>query len=329
MTSKSDEAREPRRVELPTQQHTSGQKSQEIWAQIRKAMDGAVRLKIPARQIRATRAQPRKYFDFEGSSRIGESMGVTGQLEDLIVRKIRLDERGRKYELISGERRLRDERKAGGELWALVIEADTPTAFVIASIVNSHRRSLSIMERVNIVCFLHEDLRQTYDMIGTVVLDMHRSEVEKYYALRNINEELARKLQLHVVGGNLLSLDVLVTVARRENDTEREKWARIAVEKEIKRGSELMDRVRASGKRKPRDHNPEYGSPSEIRRAVQLSTNLLLTARRLRKVLEGLPRREPLPADHPFSQVDKNLEGAEGTIAASRKLIPVLIQRRK
>ena len=65
---------------------------------------GAVLL-IPVDKIRTNPNQPRKYFDPDELSSLGESIRRNGILQPLSVRAE--DENG-KYELIAGERRLRN-----------------------------------------------------------------------------------------------------------------------------------------------------------------------------------------------------------------------------
>lgn len=104
---------------------------------------GAVLL-IPVDKIRTNPNQPRKYFDPDELSSLGESIRRNGILQPLSVRAE--DENG-KYELIAGERRLRAAAESGFDrVPCIVINADSTQAAVYSVIENLQRRDLNFFE---------------------------------------------------------------------------------------------------------------------------------------------------------------------------------------
>lgn len=104
---------------------------------------GAVLL-IPVDKIRTNPNQPRKYFDPDELSSLGESIRRNGILQPLSVRAE--DENG-KYELIAGERRLRAATESGFDrVPCIVINADSTQAAVYSVIENLQRRDLNFFE---------------------------------------------------------------------------------------------------------------------------------------------------------------------------------------
>ena len=98
---------------------------------------GAVLL-IPVDKIRTNPNQPRKYFDPDELSSLGESIRRNGILQPLSVRA---EDGDGKYELIAGERRLRAAAESGFDrVPCIVINADSTQAAVYSVIENLQRR---------------------------------------------------------------------------------------------------------------------------------------------------------------------------------------------
>ena len=104
---------------------------------------GAVLL-IPVDKIRTNPNQPRKYFDPDELSSLGESIRRNGILQPLSVRA---EDGDGKYELIAGERRLRAAAESGFDrVPCIVINADSTQAAVYSVIENLQRRDLNFFE---------------------------------------------------------------------------------------------------------------------------------------------------------------------------------------
>lgn len=100
-------------------------------------------LLLPARLIQPNPHQPRKNFNWDDLEGLAESIHYNGLIQPITVRK---KENG-KYELISGERRLRACKMAGLSLIpSIVIEADDDKSAVLAIVENLQREDLHFFE---------------------------------------------------------------------------------------------------------------------------------------------------------------------------------------
>lgn len=99
--------------------------------------------KISVEQIDANPHQPRTDFDEDEIARLAESIEEHGLLQPIVVRAI-----GDRFQLISGERRLRAALKAGwSEVAAHVIDADDRRVAELAIVENLQRKDLSPLEK--------------------------------------------------------------------------------------------------------------------------------------------------------------------------------------
>lgn len=97
---------------------------------------------LPAEEIVPNPAQPRQEFEPEALRELSDSISRYGVLQPLTVRL-----RGRQYELVAGERRLRAARMAGLEqVPCILLEVDGDEAALIALVENLHRRDLDFIE---------------------------------------------------------------------------------------------------------------------------------------------------------------------------------------
>ena len=104
--------------------------------------DGSL-LKLNVYQIEANPFQPRRDFDPAEIAGLAQSIQEHGLLQPIVVRKL-----GERYQLISGERRLRAAIKAGwSELPAQVREADDRQVAELAIVENLQRKDLNALEK--------------------------------------------------------------------------------------------------------------------------------------------------------------------------------------
>lgn len=100
-------------------------------------------LEIPVTQIRANPFQPRKEFDDLKLQELSDSIRQHGLIQPITVRHIG----ERRYELISGERRLRASRMAGVDsVPAYIREVNDEQSLVFALIENVQREELNPIE---------------------------------------------------------------------------------------------------------------------------------------------------------------------------------------
>lgn len=100
-------------------------------------------LDVPVNHIRANPYQPRTEFDEERLKELAESIKQHGLIQPLTVRYLG----EKRFELISGERRLRAAKLAGmDEIPAYIREADDEQSMAFALIENIQREDLSALE---------------------------------------------------------------------------------------------------------------------------------------------------------------------------------------
>ena len=100
-------------------------------------------LLLPVGEIAPNPAQPRMEFDEAALQGLAESIRENGVLQPVLVRKI--DEH--RYELISGERRLRASKAAGKEtIPAVIMDTSSQQSAVFAILENIQRRDLNLFE---------------------------------------------------------------------------------------------------------------------------------------------------------------------------------------
>lgn len=113
-------------------------------------------LHIPVDDIRANPHQPRKEFDEEKLDELADSIKEHGIIQPLTVRYIG----ERKFELISGERRLKASKLAGlKEIAAYVRKADDEQSMAFALIENIQREDLNALE----VALAYQRLLEEFD----------------------------------------------------------------------------------------------------------------------------------------------------------------------
>ncbi len=98
--------------------------------------------KISINDIEPNRGQPRTHFDEESLEELADSIKQYGIIEPLVVQK-----KGKRYEIIAGERRFRAARKAGlKEVPVVIREFADEDVFVIALLENIQRKDLNPIE---------------------------------------------------------------------------------------------------------------------------------------------------------------------------------------
>ena len=97
---------------------------------------------VPVEEIVPGPLQPRQHFSREGLEELRDSIAQHGVLQPLTVRQ-----KGDRFELIAGERRLRAARMAGlTEVPCIIMDVDMESSGVIALIENIQRRDLDFVE---------------------------------------------------------------------------------------------------------------------------------------------------------------------------------------
>ena len=103
---------------------------------------------IPQAMIVPNPNQPRKRFDYDELENLAQSIRENGILQPITVRK----REDKKYELVSGERRLRAARLVGmAKIPSIVINIDDKNSAMFSIIENLQRQSLNFFEEAEAI----------------------------------------------------------------------------------------------------------------------------------------------------------------------------------
>ncbi len=139
---------------------------------------------IPLSQIRANPDQPRKNFDEESILHLSESIKSLGIIQPITVRKISRD----RYELISGERRLRASQIIKLEtIPAYVREADNTQVLEMALVENIQRQDLNSLEIALSYQHLIQDCNIPIETLGERV-GKNRTTITNFLRLLKLPE---------------------------------------------------------------------------------------------------------------------------------------------
>ena len=153
---------------------------------------------IPIGDIIANRNQPRKYFDDESIQELAASIQAVGIIQPLSVK----EEANGKYDLISGERRLRASRLAGlDKLPCVIIRAEKEDAELMALVENIQREDLNYIEEAK----AYMQLIETY----------HFTQQQLAEKIGKKQSTISNKLRLLKLG------DAVITLVVSNNLTER------------------------------------------------------------------------------------------------------------
>jgi ParB family chromosome partitioning protein len=121
--------------------------------------------RIAVSRIRANPFQPRREFDPADLAELESSLGSSGLLQPITVRR-----RGDAYELVAGERRLRAAANIGWtEISAIVRDLDDQTMLVLALVENLQRSNLNAVEEARGYRRLIDDFKLTQQQVAEAV----------------------------------------------------------------------------------------------------------------------------------------------------------------
>lgn len=146
------------------------------------------------KNIAANPYQPRCNFDEEKLQELAASIKEFGVVQPVVVRK-----KGRSYELVAGERRLRAAGLAGlTKVPAIVKDYDDAKMMEIALIENIQRHDLNPIEEAQGLCRLMQEFKLTQEQTAEKV-GRSRSAVTNILRLLNLPEQI----QAHIINGVL------------------------------------------------------------------------------------------------------------------------------
>ncbi|HOK21587.1 MAG TPA: ParB/RepB/Spo0J family partition protein [Bacteroidales bacterium] len=137
---------------------------------------------IPIDQIESNPFQPRTDFDEDALYDLAESIKHLGIIQPITVRKIGEN----RYQLISGERRLRAAKLANlDEIPAFVKDADDDTLLELALVENIQRQDLNAIEIANSYQKLLEEFNLTQEELSSRV-GKNRATISNYLRILNL-----------------------------------------------------------------------------------------------------------------------------------------------
>ena len=145
---------------------------------------------IPQEQIVPNPNQPRKRFDYDELEGLAQSIRQNGILQPVTVRQT---EDG-KFELISGERRLRAARLVGlSKIPAIVTEIDNKNSAVFSLIENLQRQDLDFFEEAEAMDRLLTDYGMSREELSSK-LGKARSTISNKLRLLQLPEDMRYRL---------------------------------------------------------------------------------------------------------------------------------------
>lgn len=165
-----------------------------VKAQAKAASSEAQTQELPVKSIKANPYQPRQTFDQEKLEDLAASIKEFGIVQPLVVRK-----KGRGYELVAGERRLRAAILAGVDKVPVIIKNyDEAKMMEIALIENIQRDDLNPIEEAQGLRRLMQEFQLTQEQAAEKV-GRSRSAVTNILRLLNLPQEV----QDYIVKGTL------------------------------------------------------------------------------------------------------------------------------
>ena len=133
--------------------------------------------------------QPRKHFSREKLEELAESLSSNGIIQPLVVRRA-----DKKYELISGERRLQAAQIAGMKMVPVIIRSFDDRQMLVAALVeNLQREDLNALEECNALDKLIEDFGLSHQEVGDM-LGKSRTHISNVLRLRKLPTEIQQMI---------------------------------------------------------------------------------------------------------------------------------------
>ncbi len=180
-------------------------------------------LHIPVDDIRANPNQPRKEFDEERLDELASSIKEHGIIQPITVRYIG----EKKFELISGERRLKASKLAGlSEVAAYVRKADDEQSMAFALIENIQREDLNALE----VALAYQRLLEEFDYTQAQVAERvgkNRTTVTNMLRLLTLPDFIQNSLK-----NNEISMGHARALITIEEETSQQKLLKKAIKNE-------------------------------------------------------------------------------------------------
>jgi len=206
---------------------------------------------IPINDILPALYQPRRYFETAPLDELSRSIKRHGVLQPILVRKI-----GKKYEVISGERRIRAAHIAGlNKIPAIISNMSDSEAVTCSILENIQRENLTFFDECDSYGFLAE--KENFNLSSLAyTLCKSDKKVEGKLRFKRFSKPLRRLISYHKI-----SEDHARLILRLDSDEKREKVIRKIVENsyDINQTGELVDKILA-GECPVVQSNKKYGN---------------------------------------------------------------------
>lgn len=170
-------------------------------------------IQVNINDIEPNSEQPRKKFDEDSLSELAESIKQYGIIEPLIVQK-----KGKRYEIIAGERRWRAARIAELSEVPVVVKEYTPQEIMeIALIENIQRQDLNPIEEANAYRRLIEDYNLKQDELAKRV-SKNRSTITNALRLLKLSEHVQQLLIEDIISSGHARALLGITDSEKQNE---------------------------------------------------------------------------------------------------------------
>ena len=157
-------------------------------AEVKNAADNSF-VEIPIADIDPNLGQPRKSFDEDGLLELSESIKIHGVIQPLILTK-----RGKRYEIIAGERRWRASKLAGIKKVPAIIREYTDKEIMEVSLIeNIQRQDLNPIEEAEAFKKLIDEYKMKQDDLAERV-SKSRSAITNALRLLKLDEKVKMML---------------------------------------------------------------------------------------------------------------------------------------
>ncbi|MBI5004520.1 ParB/RepB/Spo0J family partition protein [Candidatus Kaiserbacteria bacterium] len=194
----------------------SAEAGRAILEKVRIAVATSVYKIVEVERIRPMPGQPRTYFDPDALKSLAESIKETGQFTVGCLRKVALDEDGRDFELIDGERRWRAIQLAGLPAFrAMIMNIDDDAAQYVASIIaNFNRKEHTVPEMIRAMCSMHDNLKLHFREIESAT-GLSAIYASRIYSLRALDPQVLDMLDPEKMRNKrMLSISAAFLVAK-------------------------------------------------------------------------------------------------------------------
>ena len=200
-------------------------------------------------KIESNPFQPRDNFDDELISELAESIKKQGIIQPITVRKLGYD----KYQLISGERRLRASKVAGiNEIACYIRVANDEQMLEMALIENIHRKDLNAIEIAISYQRLIEECDLTHEKLSDRI-SKNRSTITNYLRLLKLPAEIQLAMRNDKISMgharamiNIIDQDVQLRILKKI----------ISKDLSVRQVEELVRKFNQDGKEETEDRSP-------------------------------------------------------------------------